>query len=148
MDFLWDTSILIHCIRGSAFFDKINRQYDLLNSPNRSFLSIVSVGEIYSIAIQRRWGPVKRNALDEALRQIQPLTIAKRSVVQAYAEIDAFSQGKHPDKQLPIGLTSRNMGKNDLWIAATASVIGAHLITTDQDFQHLDGAFLSVIWPT
>jgi hypothetical protein len=29
------------------------------------------------------------------------------------------------------------MGKNDLWIAATARVLGAVLLTNDQDFGHL-----------
>jgi tRNA(fMet)-specific endonuclease VapC len=36
------------------------------------------------------------------------------------------------------------MGKNDLWIAATASLLQLQLITTDADFQHLDGSFLHV----
>lgn len=36
------------------------------------------------------------------------------------------------------------MGKNDLWIAATAVVENAELITTDKDFIHLDGEFLTV----
>ena len=38
------------------------------------------------------------------------------------------------------------MGKNDLWIAATASVLKAILFTTDRDFDHLDGEFLEVIY--
>ena len=29
------------------------------------------------------------------------------------------------------------MGKNDLWIAATAKATGATLLTTDKDFDHL-----------
>jgi predicted nucleic acid-binding protein len=36
------------------------------------------------------------------------------------------------------------MGKNDLWIAATASLIGATLLTADKDFSHLQGVFLDV----
>jgi predicted nucleic acid-binding protein len=35
------------------------------------------------------------------------------------------------------------MGKNDIWIAATVNVTGATLLTTDQDFDHLDGVFLA-----
>lgn len=38
------------------------------------------------------------------------------------------------------------MGKNDLWIAATASVTGATLLTTDGDFDHLESAFLTRVW--
>lgn len=36
------------------------------------------------------------------------------------------------------------MGKNDLWIAATASVLKTKLLTTDMDFDHLDGVFLDL----
>ena len=38
------------------------------------------------------------------------------------------------------------MGKNDLWIAATAASINATLVTSDKDFGHLDGVFLNVIY--
>lgn len=41
-------------------------------------------------------------------------------------------------------MTSRNMGKNDLWIAATASVTNATLITTDKDFYHLNNTYLKL----
>ena len=38
------------------------------------------------------------------------------------------------------------MCDNDLWIAATTSALNATLITTDKDFDHLDGIFLKVIY--
>ena len=38
------------------------------------------------------------------------------------------------------------LGKNDLWIAATAHVTGATLLTTDKDFDHLAGQFLKREW--
>jgi tRNA(fMet)-specific endonuclease VapC len=41
--------------------------------------------------------------------------------------------------------SARNMGKNDLWIAATASVLDIPLMTTDNDFAHLDPVFLKLI---
>ncbi len=46
--------------------------------------------------------------------------------------------------------TPGNMGKNDLWIAATASVLNLELLTTDSDFDHLDGEFIKLrkILPT
>lgn len=34
------------------------------------------------------------------------------------------------------------MSKNDLWIAATAHVTGATVLSTDKDFAHLDGVWL------
>jgi len=36
------------------------------------------------------------------------------------------------------------MGKNDLWIAASASFLKAELITTDKDFNHLDGNYIKL----
>ncbi|MGB1243372.1 MAG: PIN domain-containing protein [Chitinophagales bacterium] len=61
-----------------------------------------------------------------------------------YGEIDVYSQGKLKARRLPRGLSARNMGKNDLWISSTASVTGATLLTTDKDFQHLDGIYLTL----
>jgi tRNA(fMet)-specific endonuclease VapC len=43
-------------------------------------------------------------------------------------------------------MSARNMGKNDLWIAATTAALGATLITTDQDFDHLLPAFFAIDW--
>lgn len=63
-------------------------------------------------------------------------------IIDTYADIDAYSQNKLHAR--PLSLTARNMGKNDLWIAATASVLGATLLTTDTDFDHLNGVFLPV----
>jgi tRNA(fMet)-specific endonuclease VapC len=79
------------------------------------------------------------------LRQVPHIDINHDAVLQSYAEIDAFSQGKLTSKNLPVGMSARNMGKNDLWIAATASVLNATLLTTDDDFDHLNGVFLTVI---
>ncbi|MBK9016619.1 MAG: PIN domain-containing protein [Saprospiraceae bacterium] len=41
-------------------------------------------------------------------------------------------------------MSARNMGKNDLWIAATAHATQATLLTTDMDFNHLDGVFFDL----
>ena len=65
-------------------------------------------------------------------------------LVRKYAEIDAYSQGKLQGKPLPLGVSARNMGKNDLWIAATTHKAKAELITTDKDFLHLDNVFFKV----
>jgi predicted nucleic acid-binding protein len=36
------------------------------------------------------------------------------------------------------------MGKNDLWIAATSSFYDLTLLTTDNDFRHLDKSYLKL----
>ena len=63
-------------------------------------------------------------------------------LIEAYYTIDAFSQGNL--KERPLNSSAKNMGKNDLWIAATAHVAKAELITMDGDFDHLNGEFLTV----
>ncbi len=77
-------------------------------------------------------------------KQFLIIPIESNDILQRYAEIDAYSQGKLTQKPLPIGVTSRNMGKNDLWIASTASLTKAKLITHDNDFDHLDNVFISL----
>jgi tRNA(fMet)-specific endonuclease VapC len=41
-------------------------------------------------------------------------------------------------------LPPAKMGKNDLWIAATASVLNLALLMMDGEFEHLSGVFLGV----
>ena len=65
-----------------------------------------------------------------------------RSIIRRYAEVEAFSQNKLPSN--PLGFTARNMTKNDLWIAATTSILGLTLLTTDQDFRHLDKTYIEL----
>lgn len=72
--------------------------------------------------------------------------ISHDQIIRRYAEIDAYSLGRNSVKPLPKGRTARQMGKNDLWIAATASVLKAALLTTDHDFDHLDKVFGDVVY--
>ncbi len=65
---------------------------------------------------------MQRNLLDYLI--IVP--IPYKDVVASYVKIDYYSRG-----------VGRTMGKNDLWIAATAMVNEATILTTDKDFDHL-----------
>lgn len=58
--------------------------------------------------------------------------------------IDAYVQISAADRDWPEG--ARNMGKNDLWIAATALHAGLPLLTTDKDFLFLHNNLLQVFW--
>lgn len=142
--YLLDTGILLGYVRGAGYAEYTERKFALYQPPNVSLISVVSKGEIYSLAIQLGWGSQKRQELDALLRRIPSVDINTERIIQRYAEIDAYSQGKSTAKPLPPGMTSRNMGKNDLWIAATSSLLRAKLLTTDKDFDHLDGVFLSL----
>ncbi|MBO0931503.1 hypothetical protein [Fibrella aquatilis] len=54
-----------------------------------------------------------------------------------YVRIDCYSKGKLPNDPPPKGQTARKMGKNDLWIAATAIFYELNLYTSDNDYDHL-----------
>jgi predicted nucleic acid-binding protein len=142
--YILDTGILLGYLRGAQFAAYVEQCYSPFNPPNVAAMSVVSIGELYSLATQLNWGDEKRNKLAGLLQKVPGVNIYSDDVIRQYAEIDAFSQGKHPNKIL--GTTSRNMGKNDLWIAATASVLHATLLTTDDDFDHLNGVFLTAIY--
>ena len=66
---------------------------------------------------------------------------ADEKLLKTYAEIDAYSKNKLRAKLLG---KSIKMGKNDLWIAATALVANATLLTTDNDFDHLANTYIDL----
>lgn len=142
MRFVFDTNILLHYIRENKIFKDIENAFAPFTGGHQVFISVVSIGEIKSIARQNNWGERKLHKMMNILSKLIRTDINIESIIEAYAEIDAYSQNKLPTR--PLSLTARNMGKNDLRIAATASVLGATLLTTDTDFDHLDGVYLPV----
>jgi tRNA(fMet)-specific endonuclease VapC len=143
--FLLDTGILLGYIRGAGYAEYIEKKFRVSEPPNISIISVVAKGEIHSLAIQFGWGEKKRTDLESLLRKIPFVEISNDQIIMRYAEIDSYSQGKNPAKLLPTGVTSRNMGKNDLWIAATGSILNATLLTIDDDFAHLHNVYLEVV---
>jgi len=143
MRYLLDTNILLVYLRANSKSAEIDRQFDPLGASNIPVISVVSIGEIRSLAIRNRWGKRRMQELDELLRQLVVADIYVEEVIQLYAEIDAFSQGLLPGK--PLGTSARNMSKNDLWIAATAAAANLRLLTTDKDFSHLKEVFVDLV---
>ncbi len=119
---LLDTNIVINHIRKKLIYS------------DNSFISIITVGELKAFARKRSWGQNKLQLLKANLDVLSIIDISHQ-ITDIYAEIDAFSQGLLPDKKL--NESARNMGKNDIWIAATAYFFDIPLQTTDGDFDHL-----------
>ena len=89
------------------------------------------------------WGINRREKLDNFLDRINIVEI-NQLYINTYIEIDAYSQHRNPAFiNYPFD-TARNKGKNDLWIASLAALLGLRLLTTDADFDHLDKAFIEV----
>ena len=142
MNYVLDTNIILTYIRKSNLASQIDNNFAPLSEENTPIISVVSAGEIKSLAIQFGWGERKLVLLDTFLNEFLIADINVDSIIDKYAEIDAFSQNKLPDN--PLGSSSRIMGKNDIWIAATAAVLNAKLLTTDKDFQHLNNKLVDV----
>ena len=130
--FVLDTGIVLGYVRAAGYAEYVEKKYGLFNPPNIPLISIVSKGEIYSLAIQFQWGTGKLKTLDELLRKLPVVDVNDDQILHRYAEIDAYSLGRDPARSLPRGQTARVMGKNDLWIAATASVLNADLLVSDR----------------
>lgn len=146
MKFVLDTNILIHLVRGSMKGQEIEAKFKLFSSEVSLFISPVSKAEIFSFAKRNNWGAQKQVKLSALLEKIPSIPILGDSaLLLAYADIDAFSQAKHPEIKPEKEFTARNMGKNDIWIASTAYTLNAFLLTTDQDFDHLDATFIRVL---
>jgi len=140
MNILLDTNIIVNILRAKNFTGIIN----FINPDNSPiYLSIVSEAEIKSLALRRRWGPNRLQLLESILDQVNIIE-ANQSLVNIYAEIDAFSQRLNPGFDNYQFDTPRNMGKNDLWIASLAALLSLKLITTDGDFDHLHNVFFEV----
>lgn len=144
MNYFLDTNILVLYLREHPLVKNLQEIFHLDIDPNELFTSAICIGELKSLAIQNKWGSRRTLAVDGLRNFMIVVDELEEIVLERYAEIDAFSQGRLEGRQL-IG-SARNMGKNDLWIAATASVLNATLITTDKDFQHLHTHFLEVAY--
>lgn len=86
------------------------------------------MGEIYSLAKQRKWQEKKLQKLATILSNLNLLPISRQEIVVAYAEIDAYSQGKLEETPLPRGMH-----------------LNLALVTSDKDFDHLQTTFIQIL---
>ena len=144
--FLLDTNVLIHKIRESHIWAHIESVHFKKGVNNNGFISQVTVGELLAFAYENKWGSNRRKKLKETIGLFERLAIDDNKTLKAYARISAYSRNRHKSLKLPKHFPAKDMGKNDIWIAATAVAIEAPLISTDKDFEHLDGVFLDFIY--
>ncbi|WP_353887438.1 PIN domain-containing protein [uncultured Spirosoma sp.] len=144
MRYVLDTNIVIAYLRKHPLAQFIDDTYDVLSSQNDTFISVVTVGELRSLALQNNWGTQRTTLLNDYLNRFLVTDINVETVIQRYAIIDAYSQGRLATN--PLSGSARNMSKNDLWISATASVLGATLLTMDRDFDHIHSQYVNVAY--
>lgn len=132
---LLDTSIIVHVLRADRLGRYLIEEQQLRARVEAPLVSIVTVGEMLSLGRQFGWGGQKLEYMHELLHELVIVDINSEPVLSSYAEIDAWC------RQNGIAL-----GKNDLWIAATAVATGAVLLTADKDFDPLHKRFLDRVF--
>jgi predicted nucleic acid-binding protein len=136
---LLDTNVLIIYAREGEPAKKLEGLLSLQSTSVDAVISIVSVGEALAFARKNRWGEKRQATLRDLIRvKLIPIDISRPEILDAYAELD-----HHCEKVLK---PARPMGKNDLWIAATARVLNCTLVTTDADFDHLHSTMIHRRW--
>ncbi len=140
--YLLDTNVILKCLQSRDFKEDLQQKTKVFDADNQAIISIVTIGELKALAMRNGWGNIKIGLMLNFLQNFIILSINAEDITDKYAEIDTFSQRKHPT--LSHNLSARNMGKNDLWIAASAAITQSILLTFDKDFEHLNEFFLEL----
>jgi tRNA(fMet)-specific endonuclease VapC len=122
-------------VRQSTLYNRLELMYQLSSANPTPMISVVSEGEIRALAKELKWGLNRLSLMEDLPDYLLIVPIPFANVVPQYANIAEFSRR-----------SGRSMGKNDLWIAATAMELGATLLTTDKDFDHLTPDWIDSIW--
>ena len=147
-NFLLDTGLLLGFCRAAPWALQARTVHGLGEPDATIFTSIVCHEELLSLAEKFGWGRDKRTRLREVLATMPVIDINDESILEAYAQIDTWTHGKSvtsPDN-IPPPKPAIPMKQNDLWIAATAHVSGAMLLSTDKDFAHLNDVWLKFVY--
>mgnify|MGYP000651409783 CR=1 FL=1 len=142
MNYLLATNRIISYSRESRIAKKIEDDYDLFDDKNSLAISVVTLGEIDAFIKKLGIGDKRKRRIEEVVSRLAKVSITTKEIIDRYGDIDAYSQGKLMQRKG--NFSARNMGKNDIWIAATASVYDLTLLTTDKDFDHLKGEYLKL----
>lgn len=128
-----DTSIVVDVARNNRSGQTILETYSLKNRADRPLISVVTTGEILGIAKVQAWSSDKTRVLQELLSEFVNLELTPE-VIEAYSDLVALCRHQ-----------KHTMGQqNDMWIAATAKVTGAVLLTGDSGFNWLNPQFIRV----
>jgi tRNA(fMet)-specific endonuclease VapC len=128
-----DTNILVYWMRGQAAGEWLRTEYDLSNRSPRPVVPVVVVAEIQAFARRNKWGAAKLDLLAKLLKSLPHADISAEVVIEAYVDLDCETHAR-----------GQTMGKNDVWIAAIARVLGAVVLTTDKDFDRFDQGMVKV----
>src|SRR5437763_9702487 len=92
--YLLDTNILVHFVRGDAVWTRVRDRYQFLAADPKPLLSVVTEGELRSLAFQHGWWKLKLDQMEFALGYFDVVFIDSRPLVDAYAVIDSYFQAR------------------------------------------------------
>ncbi len=128
-----DTSVVVDLARNNRSGQAIEAQYSLRNRVDRPLISVITTGEMLGMAKAQAWSADKTQVLRELLLEFVILELTPE-VTEAYSDLVALCRHHN-----------HTMGQqNDMWIAATARVTGAVLLTGDAGFHWLNPQFIRV----
>lgn len=117
-----DTSVVSSLRRADGRCDAMS----MLTSAVK-MVSVVTVGELRSGALQAGWGERKRHELDAVISAYVRIGVDDETAdVWATLMAECVRQG-------------RNVGANDLWIASSAVRLGCPVAALDEDFARIPG---------
>lgn len=87
MNYLIDTNILAIYVRDTDLTRRLEDDLKLLEGNNNLVISVVSIGEIKSIAKQNNWGKNKTERLIKILNQFLIADINVEDIIESYSEI-------------------------------------------------------------
>lgn len=141
--FVLDTNIVLHYVRASALYRKVEDRLSLLNKEAILMISSVTLGELEGLMQRNAWGKTKVKRMKSLIDRLIVIDVsaADGELMQAYATIWNYSKNALPSDKLG---KSIGIGQNDVWIAALTRTAGAELVTTDSDFDHLNQKWITV----
>jgi len=90
-------------------------------------ISVVTIGELRAGAIRAGWGDRKRSELEVTIN------------AYVHVDVDAETANTWARLQAECVRIGRNVGLNDLWIAATSVRLGCPVASLDEDFERIPG---------
>ena len=81
--YILDTNILVHYVRASALWTRVRDTYQPLTTDPRPIISVVTAGEIRSLAIQWKWGQKKLDQVEFALTCFQTVMIGEAKLIRS-----------------------------------------------------------------
>ncbi|TXD50452.1 MULTISPECIES: type II toxin-antitoxin system VapC family toxin [unclassified Polaribacter] len=142
-----DTCAVIHIIRQDKKGQDCLNWINSLNTQPVQVISVVTKAELLTFSVIAGWKANKIKFLDDFLKGVTYVDIlhTDKNLIDNYKLIDCYSKNKLPDSNGNFKKGSHNnIGKNDIWIGATALTLNATLLTADKDFDHLNGTILNV----